>query len=266
MTQTQRTGILAGIVAGAVVAGLLVWFLRGPSEATVRRTVVTTIQEEAPASVMVTGKLQIATTIDVDSTSTMTPEWATTMLRLTHPELIGFTTGTASVRLRIPGTVSYGFDVRDLTPAMITVEEGIVAVELPPLSVQAVEPDLTKLEVQTSTSGWMKMFTGEMEEEVRKNALARVQETLRSQAEARLASSTQPRINTARALRAMLRPPLQAAGLGDPQFRFRIGDDLVLTPSGPPESRPTPQKPPSGNAGATGDSSPHEAPTETSSP
>jgi len=84
----------------------------------------------------------------------------------------------------------------------------------------------------------MKMFTGDMQDQVRRDALSRVEATLRRQAEARLASSTQPRINTARALQAMLKPALQSAGIEDPEFRFRIGGDLVLSPSGPPETRP----------------------------
>jgi len=235
----QRRAVIGGILAGILISAAFVWWLGGPSEATVKRTVVTTIQEESPRSILVTGTLGLRTTIDIDSTSAVTPSWVTTMLQVTQPELLPFTMGTASVRLRIPGSVSYGFDVQTLKPEMITIEDGVVSVSIPDLAVQSVEPDLSQLEVETSSRGWMKMFTGDMQDQVRRDALSRVEATLRRQAEARLASSTQPRINTARALQAMLKPALQSAGIEDPEFRFRIGGDLVLSPSGPPETLPT---------------------------
>ncbi|PEN15312.1 hypothetical protein CRI94_03270 [Longibacter salinarum] len=241
MTSTQRGAILGGIVAGALIAAVFVWWLRGPSEATVRRTVVTTVQSETPASVLVTGKLHMSATIDIDSTSFMTPSWMTSMLQITQPELLPYTTGTASVRVRIPGTVSYGFNVKDLTSEMIAVEDRRVTVQVPELSVQSVEPDLRQLEVRTSSSGWMKMFTTDMQEEVQRDALARVEATFRRQANAQLASSTQPKINTARALRSMLTPALESAGVANPSFQFRVGDDFVLTPTGPPESESVPR-------------------------
>jgi hypothetical protein len=57
-----------------------------------------------------------------------------------------------------------------------------------------------------------------------------VRGAFRTQAKERIASATQPRVNTARALEKMLRPPLVAAGVEDPQFRIRIGDRLSLQP------------------------------------
>jgi len=39
-------------------------------------------------------------------------------------------------------------------------------------------------------------------------------------------------VNTARALEAMLRPPLKAAGVDTPRFRIRVGEQLVLQPEG----------------------------------
>jgi hypothetical protein len=230
ITGQQRLAILGGIVGGVVVAIILIWWLGGPSQATVQRTVVTTVQQETPASTLITGQLSMSTTVEVDSTSSLTPTWLTSVIRTAQPQLIPLTLGTASAQIRVPGTVSYGFDVRNLTSDMIRlVDDDLVEVRLPELNVQSVEPDLRRIEMQTASSGWMKMFTGDMEEEVRRNALSQVQEAFRTQAEARLNSTNQPGINTARALQAMLTPPLRAAGLDRPQFRFRIREDLVLT-------------------------------------
>ena len=169
ISEWQRTAIVAGIVGGMVVATALIWWLGGPTQATVQRTIVTTVQQETPASTLITGRLSMTTTVAVDSTSPVTPMWLTSVIQTTQPQLMPFTLGTASAKIRVPGTVSYGFDVRQLTPEMIRlVEDDIVEVRLPPLGVQSVEPDLQRMEMQTASSGWMKMFTGDMEEDVRK--------------------------------------------------------------------------------------------------
>jgi hypothetical protein len=76
----------------------------------------------------------------------------------------------------------------------------------------------------------MRVFPSEVNEEVRKRALAGVRGAFRAQADARISTATQPRVNTARALEKMLRPPLAAAGLEDPSFRIRVGDRLSLQP------------------------------------
>lgn len=239
MSTSQRITIFVGILVGVLTIGGIAWWISGPSTETVRRTVVTTVQEESPASFLVTGTLEISTTVNVDSTSALTPGWVTSAVKMTQPQLLPFTQGTASVRVRVPGTVSYGFDVRDLKPDMIRVgPDGVIEVAIPDLAIHSVAPDLRRLELQTSSSGWMRLFTGEMEDDVRSTALAQVEETFRQQADVRIEQSTQPRVNTARALEAMLTPPLVAAGWNDPRFRFQIEDDLVLMPS--PSSDPGP--------------------------
>lgn len=231
MTRQQRIAIIAGIALGAIATvGVVLWF-GGPSEATVRRTVVTTIQEEAPASFLVTGQLSLETTVQIDSTAAFTPAWVTSMVQASQPQLLTMMQGTASIRLRVPGTVSYGFDVRDVKPEMIEVaSDGTVRVQLPELSVHSVEPDLSKLQVRTSATGWMRLFESEVSQDVRESALSKVVDTFRAQARARLNDATQPRVNTARALQSMLTPPLQAAGVNDPTFQFQIGPELVMNP------------------------------------
>lgn len=231
MTGRQRSAIGAGIVGGIVVAVVLIWWFGGPSQATVQRTIVTTVQQETPASTLITGRLSMTTTVELDSTSSVTWAWLTAAARVTDPKrLLPLTQGTVTGRVRVPGTATYGFDVRQLTPDMIRfVGDDLVEVRLPTLKVQGVEPDLRRVDMQIASSGWMKMFTGDLEEEVRMSALGQAQDALRAQAEARINSTNQPGINTARALQSMLTPPLQAAGVDNPRFRFRIRDDLVLT-------------------------------------
>jgi DNA repair ATPase RecN len=64
---------------------------------------------------------------------------------------------------------------------------------------------------------------------VRDRALEGVTEALRRQAQRRVRNAAQPRVNTARALEAMLAPALQASGLPDPRFRIHLGNGLVVT-------------------------------------
>ena len=138
---------------------------------------------------------------------------------------------------RLPSRPLDGFagdaDVRALEARMIALEEtGTISVALPELSVYSVEPDLARLEVKTSTEGWIRVFPSAVREEVRKRALAGVEGAFRTQAERRLDTATQPRVNTARALKTMLTPPLKAAGVDRPRFRIRIGSQLLLQPEG----------------------------------
>jgi hypothetical protein len=232
MSSTLRAAIGGGAVAVLLLAGGLWLWGDGPSDAMVRRTVLTTIQDEAPASFLVTGTLEVSVTVRVDSAQYLTPAWLTYLLQQTQPSALPLIQGGAQTRVRVPGTVSYGFDVRALTPDMISVEEERVGVTLPSLSVHSVEPDLTRLEVQSQESGWMRVLPSDMPAAVRTQALGAVRDAFREQTERRIAKATQPRVNTARALESLLRPTLQATGIESPQFRMQVGDDLVLQPEG----------------------------------
>jgi hypothetical protein len=230
MTTVRRIG--AGAVLVLVLGSAVFWLWpRGPSEEQVRRTVVTTIEKEAPASFLVTGTLTLNVEARVDSSDYLTPDWLTGMLRHAQPGVAPLLRGSAQARVRVPGRVSYGFDVRMLSPSMIEVgPEGRVLVGVPALSVHSVSPDLAKLEVKGGTEGWMYFFPSEAREDVRRQALSGVEEAFRRQAERRIRSATQPRVNTARALEAMLTPALKTAGIGAPRIRIRVGERLVLEP------------------------------------
>lgn len=234
MFSNKRTALGIGLLLGLLLAGAVaLWWRGGPSEATVRRTVLTTIQDEAPASFLVTGTLELNVTVHVDSSQLLTPSWLTILLGNAQPGFLALVQGGAETRVQVPGTVSYGFDVHALTPSMVTVgDDGLVGVELPSLSVYSVGPNLAELKVRTQATGWMRVLPSDTPDEVRAQALSAVQEAFRTQAERHLDSATQPRVNTARALEAMLRPALRAAGVSSPRFRIRIGEDLVMQPEG----------------------------------
>ena len=228
MTAPVRAAIGGGLVVGIVLVVGLFWG-KGPSEATVQRTVITTIQDEAPASFLVTGTMELSVTVRIDSSQYLTPSWLTYLLETTQPSALALVQGGAQTQVRVPGTVAYGFDVRALSPSMISVQrDGLVGVTLPSLSVHSVEADLGRLEVRSETSGWLHVLPSDVPEAVRTRALGAVQGAFRVQAERRLRSASQPRVHTARALKAMLRPPLTAAGIQEPRFRIRVGEDLVL--------------------------------------
>ncbi len=231
MTSKERTAIVVGIILGVVLAVGVVFWQQGPSEAEVRRTVITTIQDEAPASFLVTGTLEMSITVEVDSAQYLTPAWLTFVIQQTQPGVLSLLQGSSQTQVQVPGTVSYGFDVRDLTPSMVRVEkDGFVVVDLPSLSVYSVEPDLSRLKVRTESRGWMRILSSDTHEEVRQQAFSAVKGAFQKQAERRLNSATQPRVNTARALEAMLTPPLKATGITEPRFRIQVGEDLVMTP------------------------------------
>lgn len=223
-------GLLLGLL-GAVAAGLW-WQAADTRQATVQRTVVTTLQEEASASFLVTGTMTMSVTVRIDSSQFLTPSWVTSVLRHTQPGALPLLEGGSETQVRVPGTVSYGFNVQQLNDSMVTVgEDGQVGVLLPSLAVHSVAPDLGQLEVKTQSRGWMRLLPSGAPDAVRTEALATVEEAFRAQAEEHLETATQPRVNTARALKKMLRPPLKAAGVDSPRFRIRVENDLVLEPA-----------------------------------
>ncbi len=216
--------VLAGVVLLAAV--LLVggvWMLRSAApvltQETARQAVVTTVQEEAASSFLVTGYLETSVTSTVRNTE------------IFLPGVLDLPLGTAASTVRVPGRIYYGFDVRRLEAEDIHLHEnGQVTVQLPDLRLHSVSPDLSEMQVQTE-AGWMRRYD-DAGDRVERTAIRRVQAGLRAQGERHLQTSVQPRINTARALEEMLRAAFEAAGYEAVQVRIRLSDDLVLEPAG----------------------------------
>jgi hypothetical protein len=206
-------GVIIAVVALLLIGtvGLWLWSSRPRlSQTEIRDVIYSTIQRESPASFLITGALEVTATTRVENTRTL------------FPGVVGIDLGTTSATVRVPGRVSYGFDVRQLTPAMIRVLDGdTIEVTVPEPVLYSIEPNLEQMEVETQR-GWLRI-SQRTTEQVRGRAIQLVQQTMRAQGEAHLQGSSQPRINTADALYEMLRPVLIAAGLEDPYVRFRIG-------------------------------------------
>jgi hypothetical protein len=207
--------LLALLVAGGVLVVLVQRAVPRLSEREVRESVVATLMREADTSFVVTGYLDLVVTTRAEDT------------RILLPNLLDLRLGTTRATVRVPGRVSYGFDLSLLDPETIRLAGDTVEVRVPELSVYSAEPALAELEVETST-GWARHPVTAREAERR--AVQHLTQALRDQGEAHLADAVQPRVNTARTLERLLAPTLRAQGIAEPRFRIRIGDDLAIVP------------------------------------
>lgn len=188
------------------------------TEQDVRDALFTTLERETPEAFLVTGRLEMTVTTRVENS------------KVFLPGVIGLNLGTTRATVRVPGRVSYGFEVDSLKPEMIRmVEDGSILIELPALAVYSTEADLSRLEVETAR-GWAR--AGSLEDAVERRALTIVEGAMRRQALSHLSTSYQPRINAARAMERLLEPALRGLGMEEPRLRFKLGDDVVILPTG----------------------------------
>lgn len=212
-----RSLVLLIVAAFALVAGalLLIPRLKAPrlSERVTAEAIHAAVQREADTTFIVTGYLEVVATVRSQDT------------RVLLPDFLNLPLGTTRATVRVPGRVSYGFDISQLTPGMIRVSGDTVEVEVPPVTIYSTEPDLSRLEVETTT-GWARRPVTAQEAERR--AVQLLSSGLEQQGEAHLARSAQPRVNTARALRRMLEPVVTGLGMERPHVRVNLGAGLVL--------------------------------------
>lgn len=217
-SRASRWAVLGlGVALALTVLAVLLWLMLPRvrlSEEEVRTAVAARIQREAPESFLVTGSLDLTATTTVRNT------------RYVLPEPIRLSLGTTSATVRLPGKAFYGFDVRRLEPDRIQFRDSVVEVVLPEVQVLSVDADVSAMEVQTEV-GWARLHSGSGQAAERA-AWSRAEEALREQAGQHVADSDQPAIHTARALELMLRPVLEALGVEDPRFRFRIGPRITV--------------------------------------
>ncbi len=202
--------MIAALVFVAVGVLLTFWIRRPAFTAEeVASAVVTTIQREVPESFLVTGSMELTSMVSASHT------------RYLFPSILNLNLGTTEARVRCPGRVTYGFDIRDLDRDAVKVtDDGIVTVEVPPLAVFSVEPYLESVEIETSV-GWARLYR-ESGVEQERLALRSLRQVLHEQAKHHLLTSDQPGIHTARALNVMLNPPLKAAGIDEPRIEVSI--------------------------------------------
>lgn len=211
------------LIAAAVAVVATVIFLAGRgsrlpavTEDQVRSAITAAIQREARESFLVTGRLDVVASTSVENR------------KIFLPSLLALNLGSARSTVTAPGRVYYGFDVRQLSQDMITlVDDSTVHVQLPPIRTLAVEPGLDRMRIDTDVA-WSR--SDETEREVERRAIAELMPALRAQGRAHLRDSTQPRINTAEALRHMLEPTVRALGIERPNFRFDISGEIQMTP------------------------------------
>lgn len=217
----RRAGAAIGLL---IVVGLVALAVRSfgvdlvpaVSEETVQTSVWTAIQREAPEQFLIVGTLDIGTEAEARSTTRLLPG------------VLDLPVGETTVRVRVPGRASYGFDVRRLRPQDVRyTPDGVVVVTLPELSVYSVEPRLEEAEIAADAGGWQRLSRAPERAAVR-SALAQVRPAIRRQAEAYLAENAQPPRNAARAVERVIRTPLEAAGVQGARFRFVVapGDTL----------------------------------------
>lgn len=207
-------GVSIALLAGAI---LLLPRIEAPrlAQRVTGEEIHAAIQREADTTFVVTGYLDVVGAVRSEDS------------RVILPNLLNWTLGTTRATVRVPGRVSYGFDIAQLTPAMIRVRGDTVDVEMPLVAIYSAEPDLSRLEVETNT-GWARRPVTAQEAERR--AVQLLTEALRRQGTAHLADSMQPQVNTARALQRIIRPVAVGLGIEDPKFRIHFGEGLLLTP------------------------------------
>lgn len=212
----RRTAFIGGaaIIFVVVIFALLSRLRPRLSEEMLQQRVVTTIQQEAKASFLVTGTLDIVATTSVENT------------RQILPQIIDLSLGTSKATIQVPGRAHYGFDVRTLKADNIKLaEDNVIEIDVPQPVVYSVEPNLHGMQVWT-TKGWAR--TQASAQRAERRALTLINGALMRQAQSHVLASVQPRVNTAEALKVLLTPTLESLGIENPVFRFRVGDRIVI--------------------------------------
>lgn len=196
------------------------------TESTVRKVAWTALQRESSERFLVTGRLDVTATTEVEDT------------RLVLPGILDLSLGTSRATVRVPGRVHYGVDLQALDTTDITLApDSALVVRLMEIEVAAVEALLGSLEVRTER-GWARL-PGRSVPEAERRALALLRPVIRQQGMAHLADARQPRVNTARAVGGILLPILEALGLPASVVRVRIGDETyTVRPSASPDASP----------------------------
>ena len=205
------TAIAVLVLVGVIAA--LRGVARGIAPDEMRERIVATIQSEAKESLLITGS--------VDLTGTVTVENVRTLL----PGVLDIGLGSSRATVQVPGRAYYGFDVRELDREKIRIRGDTVEITVPQPRVISVDANLQELRVW-SAKGWLR--SAQSLQSVERTAMQRIDNVLARQAAQHVATSTQPRVNSAEAIRRMVLPVVQAAGITTPVFQFQLTERLTL--------------------------------------
>lgn len=207
--------LIAIALASVALAGLFLVrsTVRRISPEQIREGVIATIQSEARESFLITGSLTITATTTIESS------------RVFLPGILNLNLGTSRVRVQVPGTAYYGFDVRKFDPKNIRVAGDTIEIVVPKPQLLSVDANLGELQVWTE-KGWLR--TPASVDAIERTAIRALDGALARQAAGHVASSAQPHINTGHALEKTLRPVLTAMGVEKPVFKFHIGEKLLM--------------------------------------
>ena len=207
-------------VGGAVAVLVLVFIIGALRQAArriapeeLRERIVATIQNEASASLLVTGSVDITATVTIENIKTLLPG------------VLDIGLGTSRAMAQVPGRAYYGFDVREVSRDRISIRGDTINIEVPAPRVLSVDANLQQLRIW-SERGWLR--SAQSRQSVERTAVQRIDNALARQAASYVATSAQPRVNSAEAIRRMVQPVLAAAGITSPVFRFHLSENLKL--------------------------------------
>lgn len=207
--------LAAVLVVGGIVVGLSI----SPNkfqltDHQVQSLVFATIQAEADTTVLVTGYYDLDVTTRVQD----------------NKALWGISLGTTEVNVRVPGRVSYGFNMGQFSTNDIRIAGNEVIVTIPPPEIWSVEPHLDQMQMQTEV-GWARLqaYSGRALEQL---AIRRLPEEFRRVASERMKSNNQPMKNTELALRKTLAPVLKSVGIENPVFVIQAKNPQQLPTKG----------------------------------
>ena len=213
-----RRRFLVGVAAVVLVIVGLVAGLRlgwgSWSTEEVRTAIVSTLQSESPESILVTGSIEVGVTTVSSNT------------RYLLPGVVPLDLGTTEAVVRVPGRVTYGIDVSELGPERIRLVDGVLYVSIPEIHIIGVEPDLDELELQTRV-GWARTHAGSGADATRE-AIGKITNAMREQAERHIEDAIQPRINTAHAILDVVSRALHAAGIEVRDVRVEVAPGIVV--------------------------------------
>lgn len=199
------------LISGSVIGWSMRGITFGLSSEQVREVVMRTLQVEADTTYLVTGYLGMEVTKKISDDKTL---W-------------GIPMGTTEVQVRVPGRVTYGFPIGQITSKDIEVTGENIVVYIPPVGIFSVEPEMNKMDVQTKV-GWAR-FQAYSGKHLEHKAIRSIPDEMRQIGEERLIKAEgKASENTVKAIRRILVPVLTATGMQNPTIQVRLKRESIF--------------------------------------